>query len=259
LTGSDGVIEVITDATGQSNHSYDFAYCPLPKVDLVVQKATCDPIKDTPQNNASITFSNLQFAHKVGYSTGTAYTGPFFTNAKDINSTTTFTIDSLPGSATDQIYTVRVFNASDDCARDIQVTVAGTVCVPCKITGTANANSITVYNNGTPSDPTDDYFTVSVQANATNAGAADLYEVVINANTDGTGGTVLNTGGTYYNQPVKVGLGKELKANSQAIKLTVRDAIKPACVNSVSVQADPYRVDCKPDICLPLKVVRTDN
>jgi SdrD B-like domain len=259
LTGNDGEIDVITLDIGQSNHSYDFAYCPLPKVDLVVQKATCDPVKDIPLNNASIIFSNTQFSHKVGYSSGTTYTGPLFDNAKDINSTTTFTIDSLPGSTTDQVYTVRVFNASDDCARDIQVTIEGTVCVPCQITGTANAALIVVYNNGTPSDPTDDYFTVSVQANATNSGAADLYEIVINANPDGTGGTVLNTGGTYYNQPVKVGLGKELKANSQAIKLTVRDAVKVACVNSVSVQADPFRLECKPDICTPLKTVRTDN
>ena len=252
LTGNDGVIEVITEGIGQSNHSYDFAYCPLPKLDLVVQKATCDPVTDKVMNNASITLSNLQFTQKVGYSLGTVYTGPLFTNAKELNFQTTFKIDSLAGSATDQIYTVRVFNASDDCARDIQVTVAGTVCEPCKITGTADASSILVDNNGTPTNPTDDYFTVSVQANATNAGAADLYEVVLNANPNGTGGTVLNVGGTYYNQPVKVGLGKELKANSVAIKLTVRDATKPACVSSVSVQADPFRLNCKPDICLPL-------
>jgi len=259
LTGNDGVIDVITLDAGQSNHSYDFAYCPLPKVDLVIEKATCDPITDTPLNNASVAFSNIQFTHKVGYSSGINYTGPLFANAKEVNSTTTFTIDSLPGSATDQIYTVRIFNASDDCARDIQITVPGTTCIPCKITGTANASSILVNNNGTPTDPADDYFTVQAQANATNAGAADLYEVVINANPNGTGGTVLNPGGTYYNQPVKVGLGKELKANSVAIKLTVRDAIKPACVNSVDVQADPFRLECKPDICLPIKIVRTDN
>ena len=252
LNGNDGIINVTTEDIGQSNHSYDFAYCPLPKLDLVAQKATCDPVTDKVMNNASITLSNLQFSQKVGYSLGTVYTGPLFTSAKELNFQTTFKIDSLAGSATDQIYTVRVFNASDDCARDLQVTVAGTVCVPCKITGTANASSILVNNNGTPTNSTDDYFTVSVQANATNAGAGDLYEVVINANPNGTGGTVLNMGGTYYNQPVKVGLGKELKANSVAIKLTVRDATKPACVSSVSVQADPFRQDCKPNICLPL-------
>jgi hypothetical protein len=259
LDGNDGVINITTDAIGQSNHTYDFAYCPLPRLNLVAEKATCDPITDKVRNNASITLSNLQFSQKVGYSLGTVYTGPLFVDAKDLNFNTVFKIDSLPGSSTDQIYTVRVFNASDDCARDVQVTVAGTVCEPCQITGTANASSILVNNNGTPSNITDDYFTVSVQANATNAGAADLYEVAINANIDGTGGTVLNTGGTYYNQPVKVGLGKELKANSTAIKLTVRDTTKPACVSSVNVQADAFTLDCKPGICLPLKAVRTDN
>ncbi|MDZ7897668.1 MAG: SdrD B-like domain-containing protein [Arcicella sp.] len=251
---NDGIINLTTEGVGESNHTYDFAYCPLPKADLVAQKATCDAITDTLLNNASITLSNLQFAQKVGYSLGSVYTGPVFADAKDLNFQTVFKIDSLLGGATDQIYTVRIFNGSDSCARDIQVTVEGTVCLPCQITGTADASSILVNNNGTPSDPTDDYFTVKVQANATNAGAADLYEVVLNANANGTGGTVLNPGGTYYNQPVKVGLGKELKANSQAIKLTVRDAIKPACVSSVDVQADPFRLECKTDICLPLKV-----
>jgi hypothetical protein len=254
LSGNDGVIEITTDAVGQSNHTYDFAYCPLPKLNLVAEKATCNPVTDKVDNNASITLSDLQFSHKVGYSLGDIYTGPLYANAAEIGFQTVFKIENLTGSATDQIYTVRVFNASDDCARDIQVTIEGTICVPCQITGTANASSITVYNNGTPSDPADDYFTVLVQANATNAGVADLYEVVINANPDGTGGTILNPGGTYYNQPIKVGLGKELKANSQAIKLTVRDATKNACVNSVSVQADAFKLGCKPDICVPLKV-----
>ena len=62
-------------------------------------------------------------------------------------------------------------------------------------------------NNDTPSNPTDDYFTVSVQANAVSSGSEGLYEVVVNANPDGTGGTVLDIGGTPYNLPVRVGGG----------------------------------------------------
>ena len=62
-------------------------------------------------------------------------------------------------------------------------------------------------NNDTPSNPTDDYFTVSVQANAVSSGFEGLYEVVVNANPDGTGGTVLDIGGTPYNLPVRVGGG----------------------------------------------------
>ena len=175
-----------------------------------------------------------------------------FANATDLNNQTNFVISGLVGSATAQVYTVRVFNASDECSRDVQVTIDGTVCTVCKITATANAPSIIVSHNGTPSDPSDDYFTVLVQANAISPGSQALYEVVINANLDGTGGTVLNSGGTPYNLPVKVGNGKLLKANSQPIKLTLRDKNKPACVESVTIQADPFKLNCKPVVCLPL-------
>ena len=252
ISGEDGVIDVVTGDVGVSDHSYDFAYCPLPKVDLVAQKATCNPITDKIQKNASITLSNLQFAQKVGYSAGLTYLGPLFSSATELNAKTTFTIDSIQGSSTDQIFTVRIFNATDACSRDVQVKIQATICTVCKINATANATSILVNNNGTPSDPTDDYFTVSVQANATSSGSAGLYEVVVNANPDGTGGTVLNVGGTSYNSPIKVGIGKELKANSQPIKLTLRDMNKPACVENVTVQADSFRLECKPVICLPL-------
>lgn len=254
ISGLDGVINLTTEEVGQSNHSYDFAYCPLPKVDLVAQKATCDPITDKIQNNASVTLSNMQFAQRVSYSLGTVYTGPLYANATDLNFQNSFTISNLTGSSTAQIYTVRVFNASDDCSRDIQVTIDGTICTVCKISATANAASILVNNNGTPSDPSDDYFTVSVQANAISPGSEGLYEVVVNANSDGTGGTVLNAGGTTYNLPVRVGGNKNLKANGTPIKLTLRDKNKPACVESVTVQADSFRLDCKPIICLPLGV-----
>ena len=254
LNLNDGVINFTTGGIGESNHSYDFAYCPLPKVDLVAQKATCNPITDKVMDNASITLSNMQFAQRVSYSLGATYTGPLYTSAKDLGFKTYYKIDSLKGSSTAQVYSVKVFNASDSCAREVVVTIDGTVCIPCKITGTANASSIKVYNNGTPSLTTDDYFTVSVQSGVTSPGAAGLYEVVINTNADGTGGTVLNIGGTPYNQPVKVGLGKELKANGQPIKLIVRDANKPSCVETVTVQADPFTLNCKTNICLPLSV-----
>jgi SdrD B-like domain len=249
---NDGIILMATTAVGESNHSYDFAYCPLPKVDLVAQKATCDPLTDKPKNDASITLSNMQFAQRVSYSLGDVYTGPLYTNATDLNFQTSFTLSGLAGSPTAQVYTVRVFNASDDCARDILVTIDGTVCIPCKITSTAQATSIIVNNNNTTSIITDDYFTVKVKSNATMPGAAGLYEVVINANPDGTGGTVLNIGGTNYGSEVRVGLLKELKANGQPIKLTFRDKNKPACIETVTVQADPFTLKCPPVICNPL-------
>ena len=256
LTGNDGAISVTTGGVGQSNHSYDFAYCPLPQLDLVAQKATCDSITDQLKNNAKIILSNLEFAQKVGYSIGTTYTGPSFANATDLNGKTYYVLDSLVGGATATVYTVRVFNASDACSRDVQVTIDGTICTPCKITANVQAPSIKVYNNGTPYDSSDDYFTTLIETNVISAGAAGLYEVVVNANADGTGGTVLNVGGTAYGSTIRVGLGKELKANSQPVKLTVRDMNKPACIESITVQADPFTIVCKENICLPMTVIK---
>ena len=252
ITGTDGLITVITGEVGQSNHSYDFAYCPLPTVDLVVIKATCDPITDQILNNAKIELFNLGNAQKVAYSLGSIYTGPLYSNASDLNFKTTFTFDSLLGSSTSQIYTVRIFNGSDACSRDFQVIIDSTVCVPCSITVSTFENSIIVYNNETLTDPTDDYFTVLVLANAISPGIADLYEVVINTNADGSGGTILNVGGTTYGSPMRIGNGKELIANGQPIKLTFRDKNKPACIQNILVQADALKYDCKPVICLPL-------
>jgi hypothetical protein len=252
ISGTDGSITVVTGEVGQSNHSYDFAYCPLPTVDLVAVKATCDSITDKIKNNAKIVLSNLVNGQKVAYSIGSIYTGPLYSNATDLNFKTTFTIDSLSGLPNSQIYTVRVFNGSDACSRDFQIKIDSTICTPCSITANTVNNSIIVYNNETLTDPTDDYFTVLVLANAVNPGLADLYEVVINANADGSGGTVLNVGGNTYGSSVRVGNGKELKANGQPIKLTFRDKNKPACIVNIDVQADAVKFECKPIICVPL-------
>jgi hypothetical protein len=252
ISGTDGAITVVTGDVGQSNHTYDFAYCPLPTVDLVAVKATCDPITDKVQNNAKIVLSNLVNAQKVAYSIGSIYTGPLYSNATDLNLQTTFTIDSLSGSTNSQIYTLRVFNGSDACSRDFQVTIDSTICTPCSITAKTVANSMIVYNNGTVTDQTDDFFTVLVLADAVSPGVSDLYEVIINANADGSGGTVLNIGGNTYGSEVSVGNGKELKANGQPIKLTFRDKNKLACIENIIVQADPVQIECKPIICLPV-------
>ncbi len=252
ITGTDGTITVNTGEIGQSNHSFDFAYCPLPTVDLTTVKATCNPITDKIQDNAKIVLNNLGNAQKVAYSVGSIYTGPLYSNATDLNFKTTFTIDSLPGLSTSKLYTVRIFNGSDACSRDFQVMVDSTVCVPCSITAKTIENSVIVYNNETLTNPNDDYFTVLVLANAVSSGIADLYEVVINAKADGSGGTILNLGGTTYGSPIRVGNGKELKANGQPIKLTFRDKNKPACIQNITVQANALQYECKTVICLPL-------
>ncbi len=253
LIGTDGIIVITTGSSGQSNHSFDFAYCPLPKYTGIGQKALCDSLTGQIKTNAKIILSNIQYGQKIGYSIGSTYTGPSHANATNLNNVSSYTIDNLPVSATAVTYIVRIFNGSDTCSRDMKVTINGTVCTsPCKITTSVQANSINVSNNGTSYNPSDDYFSVLIQTSVISAGASGLYEVVINANVDGTGGTVLNVGGTTYGSAVRVGLAKELKANGQPIKLTVRDKNKSACFENLTVQANPFPIECKV-ICLPMK------
>jgi hypothetical protein len=130
--------------------------------------------------------------------------------------------------------------------------VAGTNC-PCTLTSTVTQSSCN--DNGTPIDASDDYFTVTVNASIAN-GNAGLYEVVLGANPDGTGGTVLNTGGTAFGTPVTVGSSANLKADGQVRTLTVRSSggTSTCYENKVltAVQSCTTPLTCKPILCMPI-------
>lgn len=130
--------------------------------------------------------------------------------------------------------------------------VAGTNC-PCTLTSTVTQSSCN--DNGTPIDASDDYFTVTINASITN-GNAGLYEVVLGANPDGTGGTVLNTGGTAFGTPVTVGSSANLKADGQVRTLTVRSSggTSMCYENKVltAVQSCTTPLTCKPVLCMPI-------
>jgi SdrD B-like domain len=254
LAAGDAIIPFTTDGIGVSNHTYDFAYCPLPIFNVIATKSTCDPITDKPSANASIMLTDMEFSNRVGYSLGSTYTGPDFTSATLLNGATFYLISDLPNPSVAQIYTIRVYNGDNNCYREVKVTIEPTVCTPCK--HTIVASSIVVNNNGTTTNAADDTFTAQIKATAISPGAAGIYEVVLNANPDGTGGTVLNAGGTAYGQTIKVG-GGLLSANGQPIKLTIRDKNKPACFETITVQADPFRLNCPTSpVCLPLTTAK---
>ena len=80
-------------------------------------------------------------------------------------------------------------------------------------------------NNKTNNNLNDDYFTIQVNATSTNGGSSNRFEFDLGANlTDGTGGNVLNSGGTIYNSSTIVGQNKIFVVNGTSThQLFIRD------------------------------------
>ena len=115
-------------------------------------------------------------------------------------------------------------------------------------------------DNGTADVATDDYFTIQVNASASNGGATKRYEVVIGASLpSGIGGNVLNSGGTRYGSPVTVGQNKQFKADgSSSYVLIVRDIDNKSCFQQVNItplapcSGLPPKSPCYPVPCVPI-------
>ena len=88
-------------------------------------------------------------------------------------------------------------------------------------------------NNSTDATTADDYYTITISA--VNTGNVGTYEVVVGANADGTGGTVLNPGGTAYGTSVTAGdvgqvNAKGFRANGTTLyPILIRTTGTPAC------------------------------
>ncbi|MEE9440222.1 MAG: hypothetical protein V3V14_14545, partial [Saprospiraceae bacterium] len=85
-------------------------------------------------------------------------------------------------------------------------------------------------DNGTPSDPSDDWFTIAVNATSSNSGASNTYELVLNADSDGNNGTVLDDG--IYDIAITYGTTiphQFLADGSSVYILTLRDKDSPSC------------------------------
>lgn len=115
-----------------------------------------------------------------------------------------------------------------------------TVCAPAAVTYAAPASCSCVVSvtltpgecqaNQTNTTTTDDYHRPTLQATNTVPGTTGRYEVVLNANANGTGGTVLNPGGTAYGQSVTVGTPGQFKADgTTSYNLTIRDSNTSGC------------------------------
>jgi len=164
---------------------------------------------------------------------------------------------STPGT-----YTVVIANSQTGCSTTAVATVSQLPGV--EITLFTQSNCL---NNGTDATSADDYFTVTVQATNSTPEATGRYEVVLGADANGLGGTVLNPGtpnGTPYGTAVTVGgIGqpnaKGFLANGTAIyPLTIRDtnntSSNTGCRNTrLTGQVNPCS-SCLPDACKPIQL-----
>ena len=115
-------------------------------------------------------------------------------------------------------------------------------------------------DNGTADVATDDYFTIQVNASASNGGSSQRFEVVIGASLpSGVAGNVLNSGGTAYGSPVTVGQNKQFKADgSSSYVLIVRDIDNKSCFQQVNItpvvpcSSLPPKSPCYPVPCVPI-------
>lgn len=114
------------------------------------------------------------------------------------------------------------------------VAPCSTVVVPsaqgnCGLT-VAQFDQSVAFSNGTRT-PTDDYYRIALRATANGSAA---YEVVLNANADGTGGTVLNGAGTTFGKPVALSRNQVFKADGKTtVSLSVRSKDSPGCFTTV--------------------------
>ena len=114
----------------------------------------------------------------------------------------------------------------------------------------------TCHDNGTPSDSSDDYITLLVTADTIN-GISGRYEVVLGADAaTGSGGTVLNSGGTPYGTSITVGTPTTFVADgSTTYDIVVRDQSDDSCFAIFTTVAVENCSNCPPIICLPFKVI----
>lgn len=117
------------DKTGSLSHTDCPPVCVKPNYNAVAQQASC--LSGSPQNDAQLQLYNFANGDKVGFSTGSTYTGPNYASASTMSGTGIIT-SSLPNPASDTPYTIRVFNGRDGCYEDRTITLGPKTCViPC--------------------------------------------------------------------------------------------------------------------------------
>lgn len=121
-----------TDKTVTLNPVICPVICSSPTGKVTAVSATCTGT--TANSDAKIAVTAVTYGDKVAISTGSTYTGTatYATATSLVSAAYTFT--GLPNPATNQIYTVRIYNGSNTCFRDYQVTLTSTDCTPTSCT-----------------------------------------------------------------------------------------------------------------------------
>ena len=109
------------------------SYCPIacdqPKNEIIYTNlATCNGA--TANNNAQIVISNVTNGTKIGISESFPYTGPSFASALTLTSGM-YTFSNLPNPVGKKLYTIRIFNGTDNCYVDRSIELFEKSCGPC--------------------------------------------------------------------------------------------------------------------------------
>ncbi|MBK8721370.1 MAG: SprB repeat-containing protein [Saprospiraceae bacterium] len=171
-------------------------------------------------------------------------------------------------STTSRTILARCVNSTDTTCKSLNTTVT-TAPKKCPTDGSecsliANATIDPCNNNGTDNISTDDYFTIQVSATVANGGSSNKYEVVIGADPlTGTGGNVLNSGGTNYGSPVTIGNTKIFLADgTSTYQLVIRDINNNNCFQIINIDPvascsnAPPKSPCYPVPCVPIGLIK---
>jgi uncharacterized repeat protein (TIGR01451 family) len=127
--------------------------CTSPAGTVAPVLATCTGT--TANSDAQISITGVTNGDKVAYSTGATYTGTATYTTATALVAGAYTITALPNPASSQIYTVRIYNASNTCYKDYQVTLVNKDCNPTPCTfpdGTVGATPATCTGSVANSD-----------------------------------------------------------------------------------------------------------
>jgi trimeric autotransporter adhesin len=213
-----------------------------------VDTATC--VNGVMGSNAAVAVRGIvgmtKYAYSIGGTSGLNYYSGIASTLDSIR------LSGLANPSVSTTYTFRIYGTDTTCYEDITAVLTPSVCPPCSIIATFTQGACN--NNGTTATATDDYFTVAISGvSSTNGGTSGKYEVILNGN-------VLNIGGTTYGTSVIVGGILDFKSDgATTYNLTVRDMDIPTCVTTLfttTASAACSTTPCKPDICLPVTVIR---
>ena len=173
----------------------------------------------------------------TGFNTGTGWTTS--DNSGSGNYGQTVTVG--PYLISDGPVTITIVDNEDPtCTTEVTVTPPNTCSTQCVISADVTGSEM-CNDNGTPADPSDDFFTFTV--------------VVSADNNTGTGGWVASNGATgNYGEPTTMG---PFPADGSIIEVTFTDAQNPNCFTTVEVSSDPCSGQCA--ITATVQFVACDN